>query len=225
MNVRGDTPSIAAACASVIRPVAQTRNARNSALPRALPPSPALLARHRRHRHRCLPDDVVPFLRIGLPHIVHSLASDDFPLPIRQAQQEHVFRKSQAGTPIMLRTQNHPATRLTAVGISGRIKHTFCHLTPCFHGSLSPMYRFGVVLPVPHPEAIFKNRGFPTFPLGDLLRESQIPVNSHTARGRTDTNHGNPSFLPYRPQIVGLLHLSVSADNESHLCIGGVEGH
>ena len=129
MNVRGDTPSIAAACASVIRPVTRTGNARNSALARALPPSPALLARQRMHRDRCLPDDVVPFLRIGSPHIVHSLASDDFLLPIRQAQQEHVFRKNQAGTPIMPRTQNHPATRLTAVGISGKIKHTFCHLT------------------------------------------------------------------------------------------------
>ena len=127
MNVRGDTPSIAAACASVIRPVTQTGNARNSALARALPPSPALLARQRMHRHRCLPDDVVPFLRIGSPHIVHSLALDDFLLPIPQAQQEHVFRKSQAGTSIMPRTQNHPATRLTAVRISGKIKHTFCH--------------------------------------------------------------------------------------------------
>ena len=28
----------------------------------------------------------------------------------------------------MPRTQNHPATRLTAVGISGKIKHAFCHL-------------------------------------------------------------------------------------------------
>ncbi|NME61603.1 hypothetical protein HF844_02115 [Bifidobacterium thermophilum] len=91
MNVRGDTPSVAAACASVIRPVVQTRNAWNSAAHRALPPSPALLARQRMHRHRCLPDDVVPFLHIGAPHIVHSLA--DFLLPIRQAQQEHVFRK------------------------------------------------------------------------------------------------------------------------------------
>jgi hypothetical protein len=36
MNVRGDTPGIAAACASVIRPVTQTGNARNSALARAL---------------------------------------------------------------------------------------------------------------------------------------------------------------------------------------------
>ena len=61
--------------------------------------APALLARHRRHRHRCLPDDVVPFLRIGSPHIVHSLALNDFLLPIRQAQQEHVFRKVKPGRP------------------------------------------------------------------------------------------------------------------------------
>ena len=86
---------------------------------------------------------------------------------------------------------------------------------PCFHGSLSPMYRFGVVLPVPHPEAIFKNRGFPTFLLGVLLRESRIPTNSHTTHGRTDTNHENPPFLPHRPQIVGLSNSTAFADNET----------
>ena len=87
------------------------------------------------------------------------------------------------------------------------------------------MHRSDDVLPVPLSKAMFKNRGFPTFPLGDLLRGHRNPVNSRTARGRTGPNHKNPPFLPYRPQIVGLLHLSVSADNESHLCIGGVEGH
>jgi hypothetical protein len=30
-----------------------------------------------------LADDVVPFLRIGSPHIVHGLAVDDFLPPIR----------------------------------------------------------------------------------------------------------------------------------------------
>lgn len=123
MNVRSDTPNIAAACASLIRSVAQTRNAWNSTTPRALP------ARQCMHRHRCLPEDVVLFLCIGSPHIVHSLTLDDFPLPIRQAQQGHVFRKSQAGLPIMPQMAYHPATRLAAVRISRRIKHTFCHLT------------------------------------------------------------------------------------------------
>lgn len=47
--------------------------------------------------------------------------------------------------------------------------------------------------------AIFRNRGFPTFPLGDLLRSHRNPVNSRTTRGRTDTNHKNPLFLPHRP--------------------------
>lgn len=70
---------------------------------------------------------------------------------------------------------------------------------PCFHGSLSPIRRFGTVLPVLLPRAMFKNRGFPTFPLGDLLRGHRNPVNSRTTRGRTDTNHKNPLFLPHRP--------------------------
>lgn len=40
------------------------------------------------------------------------------------------FRKSQVGSSIMLRTVNHPATRLAAVEVNARIKHIFCHLTP-----------------------------------------------------------------------------------------------
>lgn len=72
---------------------------------------------------------------------------------------------------------------------------------PCFHGSLSPMYRFGDKLPIPLPEAMFKNRGFPTFPLGGYLRDARIPINSHANRGRTDTNHKNPPFLPHRSPI------------------------
>ena len=71
----------------------------------------------------------------------------------------------------------------------------------------SPMYprkfiadvQIGTVLPVLLSRAIFKNCGFPTFPLGDLLRGHRNPVNSRTTRGRTDTNHKNPLFLPHRP--------------------------
>ncbi len=91
----------------------------------------------------------------------------------------------------------------------------FTGKVPCFRGSLWPMNGFGVVLPVPHPEAIFKNRGFPTFPLGVLLREPRIPTNSHTTHGRTDTNHNNPLFLPHRPQIVGLSNSTAFADTET----------
>ena len=94
-----------------------------------------------------------------------------------------------------------------------------------FRGSLSPIRRFGDILPIPLPEAMFKNRGFPTFPLGDLLRSHRNPLNSRTTHGRTDTNHKNPLFLPHRPQIVGLSNSTAFADNESHLCIGGLEGY
>lgn len=96
---------------------------------------------------------------------------------------------------------------------------------PCFHGSLSTIRRFGTVLPVLLPRAMFKNRGFPTFPLGALLRGRRNPVNSRTTHGRTDTNHNNPLFLPHRPQIVGLSNSTAFTDNESHLCIGGLEGY
>ena len=86
---------------------------------------------------------------------------------------------------------------------------------PCFRGSLSPIRRFGTVLPVLLPSAMFKNRGFPTFPLGALLRGHRNPVNSRTTHGRTDTNHENPPFLPHRPQIVGLSNSTAFADNET----------
>ena len=86
---------------------------------------------------------------------------------------------------------------------------------PCFHGSLSPIRRFGTVLPVLLPRAMFKNRGFPTFPLGALLRGHRNPGNSHTTHGRTDTNHNNPLFLPHRPQIVGLSNSTAFADTET----------
>lgn len=100
---------------------------------------------------------------------------------------------------------------------SGRLR-THWPLTgkvPCFRGSLSPICRFGTVLPVLLPRAMFKNRGFSTFPLGALLRGHRNPVNSRTARGRTDTNHGNPAFLPHRPQIVGLSNSTAFADTET----------
>ena len=96
-----------------------------------------------------------------------------------------------------------------------RVHRPLADKVPCFRGSLSPIRKFGTVLPALLPKAMFKNRGFPTFPLGDLLRGHRNPVNSRTARGRTDTNHENPPFLPHRPQIVGLSNSTAFADNET----------
>ena len=98
--------------------------------------------------------------------------------------------------------------RFSAHGRSGRNVPWFC-------GSLSGIRGFGGVLPSAVSGAIFTNRGFPTFPLGDLLRSHRNPVNSRTTHGRTDTNHNNPLFLPHRPQIVGLSNSTAFADTET----------
>lgn len=46
------------------------------------------------------------------------------------------------------------------------------------------MRRSATLLPKPDSGPIFKNRGIPTFPLGDCPHERVIPTNSHTSRGR-----------------------------------------
>lgn len=46
------------------------------------------------------------------------------------------------------------------------------------------MRQSATVLPKSDSGPIFKNRGIPTFPLGDCPHERVIPANSHTSRGR-----------------------------------------
>ena len=104
--------------------------------------------------------------------------------------------------------------RFSAHGRSGRNVPWFC-------GSLSGICGFGGVLPSAVSRAIFMNRGFPTFPLGQYPRGRRIPVNSHVGYGRTGTNRGIPTVLPHHPHVTARIPASpASIDTDGDPSVG-----
>ncbi len=79
---------------------------------------------------------------------------------------------------------------------------------PWFRGSLSGIRGFGGVLPSAVSRAFFRNRGFPTFPLGQYPQGRRIPVNSHARYGRTGANREIPTVLPHHPHTTAPIPVS-----------------
>ena len=92
---------------------------------------------------------------------------------------------------------------------------------PWFRGSSSGIRGFGGVLPSAVSGAIFRNRGFPTFPLGQYPRGRRIPVNSHAGYGRTGTNREIPTVLPHHPHTTARIPASpASTDTDNSPNVG-----
>ena len=70
--------------------------------------------------------------------------------------------------------------------------------------------------------AIFRNRGFPTFPLGQYPQGRRIPANSHAGYGRTGANREIPTVLPHQPHTTARIPASpASTDTDSRLSVVG----
>lgn len=86
-NVGVLTPIDAAAACMEAVPVTQRRNAWNWAIRVLSSRLRTLLVWQESHLQRCFPAEVVPFLRIGEPHMSHSLALGDLARAMRPAHQ------------------------------------------------------------------------------------------------------------------------------------------
>lgn len=82
------------------------------------------------HLQRCFPAEVVPFLRIGEPHMSHSLALGDLARAMLNSMGNRKVKHAPGLTP---RNAKHTPTRPTAVSPTPTLRHTFCHLTPFFN--------------------------------------------------------------------------------------------